>query len=183
MSTPNTLVRGAAHGDDPIDDFDFSRFDIRYARIGRARRGHSCCCCTDLQGGCERWTAADVPARARWKNIAVLGNKETMEAALAWYRARGAIRSPLGPIRVPTLYNWSYDDDAVGPRPRVPSFSSWPQSFRGAGRRRPFSRRPDPGREQADAGAHRGASGLAQTHAAFAISFTRSHALPCMPDH
>jgi pimeloyl-ACP methyl ester carboxylesterase len=53
--------------------------------------------------------------RARWKNIAVLGNKETMEAALAWYRARGAIRSPLGPIRVPTLYNWSYDDDAVGP--------------------------------------------------------------------
>jgi hypothetical protein len=32
--------------------------------------------------------------RARWKNIAVLGNKETMEAALAWYRARGAIRSP-----------------------------------------------------------------------------------------
>src|SRR5216684_3322695 len=154
MSTSNTLVRGAAHGDDPIDDFDFSRFDIRYARI----------------------------PRARWKNIAVLGNKETMEAALAWYRARGAIRSPLGPIRVPTLYNWSYDDDAVGPRPRVPSFSSWPQSFRGAGRRRPFRRRPDPGREQADAGAHRGASGLGETHAAFAISFTRSQVVACMLD-
>jgi hypothetical protein len=120
--------------------------------------------------------------RARWKNIAVLGNKETMEAALAWYRARGAIRSPLGPIRVPTLYNWSYDDDAVGPRPRVPSFSSWPQSFRGAGRRRPFRRRPDPGREQADAGAHRGASGLGETHAAFAISFTRSQVVACMLD-
>jgi len=52
--------------------------------------------------------------RARWKNIAVLGNKETMEAALAWYRARGAIRSPLGPIRVPTLYIWGYADDTVG---------------------------------------------------------------------
>ena len=26
-----------------------------------------------------------------------------MEAALAWYRARGAIRGPLGPIRVPLV--------------------------------------------------------------------------------
>ena len=37
-----------------------------------------------------------------------------MEAALAWYRARGAIRSPLGPIRVPTLYIWGDADDTVG---------------------------------------------------------------------
>jgi pimeloyl-ACP methyl ester carboxylesterase len=44
----------------------------------------------------------------------VLGNKEAMEAALAWYRARGAIRSPLGPIRVPTLYIWGDADDTVG---------------------------------------------------------------------
>src|SRR5260370_955867 len=32
-----------------------------------------------------------------------------MEATLTWYRARGAIRMPLGPIRVPTLH------DSVGP--------------------------------------------------------------------
>jgi pimeloyl-ACP methyl ester carboxylesterase len=33
---------------------------------------------------------------------------------LAWYRARGAIRGPLGPIRVPTLYIWGDLDDTVG---------------------------------------------------------------------
>ncbi len=37
-----------------------------------------------------------------------------MEAALAWYRARGAIRTPLGPTRVPTLYIWGNADDTVG---------------------------------------------------------------------
>ena len=44
----------------------------------------------------------------------MLGNKEAMEAALAWYRARGAIRGPLGPTRVPTLYIWGNADDTVG---------------------------------------------------------------------
>jgi pimeloyl-ACP methyl ester carboxylesterase len=44
----------------------------------------------------------------------MLGNKEAMEAALAWYRARGAIRAPLGSIRVPTLYIWGDADDTVG---------------------------------------------------------------------
>jgi pimeloyl-ACP methyl ester carboxylesterase len=43
-----------------------------------------------------------------------LGNKDAMEGALAWYRARGAIRGPLGPIRVPTLYIWGDADDTVG---------------------------------------------------------------------
>ena len=37
-----------------------------------------------------------------------------MEAALAWYRARGAIRTPLGPTRVPTLYIWGNADETVG---------------------------------------------------------------------
>jgi pimeloyl-ACP methyl ester carboxylesterase len=37
-----------------------------------------------------------------------------MEAALAWYRARGAIRAPLGVIRVPTLFVWGDADDTVG---------------------------------------------------------------------
>jgi pimeloyl-ACP methyl ester carboxylesterase len=62
----------------------------------------------------ERLTAAGVPSAAIETHLSVLGNKDAMEAALAWYRARGAIRSPLGPIRVPTLYIWGDADDTVG---------------------------------------------------------------------
>lgn len=62
----------------------------------------------------ERLAANGVPTAAIEKHLAVLGNKEAMEAALAWYRARGAIRGPLGPIRVPTLYVWGDADDTVG---------------------------------------------------------------------
>jgi pimeloyl-ACP methyl ester carboxylesterase len=62
----------------------------------------------------ERLTAAGVPLAAIEQHLSVLGNKDAMEAALAWYRARGAIRGPLGPIRVPTLYIWGDADDTVG---------------------------------------------------------------------
>jgi pimeloyl-ACP methyl ester carboxylesterase len=62
----------------------------------------------------DRLAANGMPASAIAEHLAVLGNKETMEAALAWYRARGAIRGPLGPIRVPTLYIWGDADDTVG---------------------------------------------------------------------
>jgi pimeloyl-ACP methyl ester carboxylesterase len=55
-----------------------------------------------------------VPADAIARHLGVLGNKDAMEAALTWYRARGAIRGPLGPIRVPTLYIWGDADDTVG---------------------------------------------------------------------
>ena len=36
-----------------------------------------------------------------------------MEAALAWYRARGTYHSPVGRIQVPTLYIWGTADDTV----------------------------------------------------------------------
>ena len=62
----------------------------------------------------ERHAAAGVPTDATEQHLSVLGNKPAMEAALAWYRARGAIRGPLGPIRVPTLYIWGDADDTVG---------------------------------------------------------------------
>jgi pimeloyl-ACP methyl ester carboxylesterase len=62
----------------------------------------------------ERLAAAGVPAPAIEEHLGVLGNKDAMEAALTWYRARGAIRNPLGPIRVPTLYIWGDADDTVG---------------------------------------------------------------------
>jgi pimeloyl-ACP methyl ester carboxylesterase len=62
----------------------------------------------------ERWAANGVPAAAIEAHLGVLGNKDAMEAALAWYRARGAIRGPLGMIHVPTLYIWGDADDTVG---------------------------------------------------------------------
>jgi pimeloyl-ACP methyl ester carboxylesterase len=62
----------------------------------------------------DRWAANGVPPSAMQMHLSVLGNKQAMEAALAWYRARGAIRGPLGPIRVPTLYIWGDADDTVG---------------------------------------------------------------------
>ena len=55
-----------------------------------------------------------MPADAIERHLAVLGNPAAMEAALAWYRARGAIRAPLGKIGVPTLYIWGDADDTVG---------------------------------------------------------------------
>lgn len=62
----------------------------------------------------ERWAANGMPPQAMTRHLSVLGNKEAMEAALAWYRARGAIRGPLGPINVPTLFIWGDADDTVG---------------------------------------------------------------------
>jgi pimeloyl-ACP methyl ester carboxylesterase len=62
----------------------------------------------------ERLAANGVPAAAIEQHVGVLGNKAAMEAALAWYRARGAIRGPLGMIDVPTLYIWGDADDTVG---------------------------------------------------------------------
>jgi pimeloyl-ACP methyl ester carboxylesterase len=63
----------------------------------------------------ERLAAAGVPATSIEQHLGVLGNRPAMEAALAWYRARGAIRGPLGMIHVPTLYIWGDADDTVGP--------------------------------------------------------------------
>jgi pimeloyl-ACP methyl ester carboxylesterase len=62
----------------------------------------------------ERLAANGVPATAIEAHLGVLGNKDATEAALAWYRARGAIRGPLGMIYVPTLYIWGDADDTVG---------------------------------------------------------------------
>jgi pimeloyl-ACP methyl ester carboxylesterase len=62
----------------------------------------------------ERLAAAGVPGSSIAQHLGVLGNRDAMEAALTWYRARGAIRAPLGPIRVPTLYIWGDADETVG---------------------------------------------------------------------
>ena len=62
----------------------------------------------------DRHAANGVPVEATERHLSVLGNKPAMEGALAWYRARGAIRGPIGPIRVPTLFIWGDADDTVG---------------------------------------------------------------------
>jgi pimeloyl-ACP methyl ester carboxylesterase len=62
----------------------------------------------------ERLAKSGVPSAAIERHLSVLGNEPAMEAALAWYRARGAIRAPLGVISVPTLYLWGDADDTVG---------------------------------------------------------------------
>lgn len=62
----------------------------------------------------ERWTKSGVGADAMEEYLSVLGTPAAMEAALAWYRARGAVRAPLGVIEVPVLYLWGDADDTVG---------------------------------------------------------------------
>ncbi len=62
----------------------------------------------------ERLKANKVPEAAIVEYVGVLGNPAAMEAALTWYRARGAIRAPIGVIQVPTLFIWGNADDTVG---------------------------------------------------------------------
>ena len=62
----------------------------------------------------DRLQANGVPPDAIERHVAVLGDAATMEAALTRYRARGAIRTPLGTSSVPTLYIWGDADDPVG---------------------------------------------------------------------
>jgi pimeloyl-ACP methyl ester carboxylesterase len=61
----------------------------------------------------SRLAASGVPRAAIEAHLGVLGNPPAMEAALAWYRARGE-RQLLGPTTVPTLYIWGDADDTVG---------------------------------------------------------------------
>src|SRR5204862_8154362 len=68
----------------------------------------------DARARRERLGRSGVPTAAIAQHLSVLGNPAAMEAALAWYRARGAIRAPLGPIKVLVLYIWGDADDTVG---------------------------------------------------------------------
>ncbi len=61
-----------------------------------------------------RLSANGVPPEAIARHLSVLGNPPAMEAALAWYRARGVRHAPVGPTKVPTLYLWGDCDDTVG---------------------------------------------------------------------
>jgi pimeloyl-ACP methyl ester carboxylesterase len=61
-----------------------------------------------------RLTANGVPPEAIARHLSVIGAPPAMEAALAWYRARGVRHQPVGPTKVPTLYIWGDADDTVG---------------------------------------------------------------------
>jgi pimeloyl-ACP methyl ester carboxylesterase len=62
----------------------------------------------------ERLARNHVPAEAIDRHVAVLGNAGAMEAALAWYRARGTHHAEPKKTVVPTLYIWGDADDTVG---------------------------------------------------------------------
>ena len=71
-------------------------------------------CSRTTARGCARGTPRKACRRRRSTSICPCsGSAPAMEAALAWYRARGE-RMPLGPIKVPTLYVWGDADDTVG---------------------------------------------------------------------
>lgn len=61
-----------------------------------------------------RHAAQGIPPEATEKHLAAIGNTETLEAALAWYRARGRVYRDIGKVRVPTLFMWGDADDTVG---------------------------------------------------------------------
>jgi pimeloyl-ACP methyl ester carboxylesterase len=62
----------------------------------------------------RRHAAQGVPPAATAKHLGVLGTPAAMAAALAWYRARGTVHRPIGPVTVPTLFLWGDADDTVG---------------------------------------------------------------------
>ena len=57
---------------------------------------------------------AGVPPEAVQFYVSVLGDPAAMEAALAWYRAAGGLRTAIGAVTVPTLYIWGDADATVG---------------------------------------------------------------------
>jgi pimeloyl-ACP methyl ester carboxylesterase len=57
-------------------------------------------------GGVPDATAADY--------VSVVGTPDTMEAALAWYRAVPRLAITIGPVTVPTMYIWGDGDPSVG---------------------------------------------------------------------
>jgi pimeloyl-ACP methyl ester carboxylesterase len=61
----------------------------------------------------DRLARNGVPEAAIALHLSVIGNPPAMEAALAWYRARGE-RQPIGLTKVPTLFIWGDADDTVG---------------------------------------------------------------------
>jgi pimeloyl-ACP methyl ester carboxylesterase len=62
---------------------------------------------------CDRLARNGVPEAAIALHLSVIGNPPAMEAALAWYRARGE-RQAIGPTTVATLFIWGEADDTVG---------------------------------------------------------------------
>jgi pimeloyl-ACP methyl ester carboxylesterase len=57
----------------------------------------------------------DVSKAAIEDHVSVLGSREAIEAALAWYRSNKGLSGDFGPIRVPTLYLWGDADVTVRP--------------------------------------------------------------------
>jgi pimeloyl-ACP methyl ester carboxylesterase len=52
--------------------------------------------------------------RSAAQHLTILGKREGMEAALAWYRSNKGLSGDFGPTKVPTLYIWGDADATVG---------------------------------------------------------------------
>ena len=58
---------------------------------------------------------SNVPEASIAEYLSVLGTPPALEAALAWYRAAGALANlEVGPVAMPTLYLWGDNDASVG---------------------------------------------------------------------
>jgi pimeloyl-ACP methyl ester carboxylesterase len=69
----------------------------------------------DAQRLRARLTQSGVPEASIAEYLSVLGNPAALEAALAWYRAAGALANmEVGPVTMPTLYLWGDNDASVG---------------------------------------------------------------------
>jgi len=82
-----------------------------------------------LDNGAERLRRSlgerGVPDAAVEDYLSVLGTPAALEAAIAWYRAVGALASvEVGSVSVPTLYLWGEGDHSVGP-----SAAHWTADF------------------------------------------------------
>ena len=63
----------------------------------------------------KRLADSGVPQSSIDEYVSVLGTPDALEAALAWYRAAGALSDmEIGAITAPTLYIWGDNDESVG---------------------------------------------------------------------
>ncbi|CAH0299405.1 alpha/beta fold hydrolase [Roseomonas sp. CECT 9278] len=109
LSRPHPAAFAKALKEDP-DQAHRSRHHQAFQDAGAAAR----LLAKDAEWVRLRHAANGVPPAATEKHLGVLGTPAAMEAALAWYRARGKVYREVGPVRVPTLFVWGDADDTLG---------------------------------------------------------------------
>jgi pimeloyl-ACP methyl ester carboxylesterase len=62
----------------------------------------------------RRLVGPRLPAAALDRYLRAIGDRDGLDAALAWYRANGAELHDLGPVAVPTTFVWGAFDPYIG---------------------------------------------------------------------